>query len=149
MPYLLSSTLCLIQVLVIWKKYDLPYLYGGIDSPHSYLDMRKLDSGSTVCFVRGYAFWLGVVAPYAISMAFVIVAYASTIHRIRHTTTNDRCKIQNMKTEASKLFYIFFSIGVCWLFLAFSFTSRGLWSDYIFVIFKCLQSVVLLFSFVY
>lgn len=122
------------------------YLYGGIQSPHSYLNMRTTSTGSTVCFVQGYPFWFGTMLPYALAMLTVIFTYLYQTYLICNNVSTDKMKVQQQREIMKKLIMVFFSIGVCWLFLilAIAIPSQNRALDGIFIVLKGLQGVVVL-----
>lgn len=138
----------LFQILVISRSESLGvgYLYGGIQSPNSYLNMRTTSTGSTVCFVQGYPFWFGTMLPYALAMVTVILTYLFQTYLICTNVSTDKMKVDQQKEIMKKLFMVFFSIGVCWLFLilAIAVPMQNKVFDVIFIVLKGVQGVIVL-----
>ena len=144
-PYLLSAIVVL-TCMKVAKDYGDGYYYGGLESEKSYLKMVTLEvTGDVLCFVDGYFFDYGIILPYGLAMGTVIIAYiASMIGLYKHSPA-DQSKIDTARTNAKKLVLVFFSIGVCWLFLIISMSKNtSIAVDWIFSIFKAIQALVIL-----
>merc|ERR1712000_783628 len=118
-------------------------------SSYSYLLIRTSTSGETLCFLQPntHAFYTGIILPYGLAMAAVIGIFVYSAMSIFRNPDKDLDIFHSQKKNFIKMGVLFFTIGVCWLVLIMVLVfSEGTWADignYIFVIFKCLQAVVI------
>ena len=84
-----------------------------------------------------------IASLHAISMAITIVVYIISFKEIS-ITTDEMVLPKTMKAIHKKMFFLFFSIGVCWLALFFSVIfPDNIGFSWLFTIFKVLQVIVL------
>merc|ERR1739848_861600 len=120
------------------------FLAGGISSPRSYLDMRTLTTGETLCFLQGHSFTYGIMVPYFMMISILLGSYAFICFRIVNTSGVDMSKQQQQAGDAKKMLVLFFTTGVCWLFLILPMLQvTGFWMDYLFTVMKGAQSIAL------
>ena len=142
-----AGLVVLINILSL--KGEPGYFYGGIfNREKTYLNRRLLSSGKTLCFLhhQSASFHYGLIFFYVFSMLVVISTYIFSAKRILTKSDTDMMEIDRRKKLAKKMIFVFFTIGMTWLFLIFTMVFPGnLAFDWIFVIFKGCQVPVLLF----
>ena len=148
-PHLLSAIIVLICMRIAKNRGD-GYYYGGLESKKSYLRMKTLlNTGDTLCFVQGDYFDFGLILPYGLAMGAVLLSYLFSAKSIiyDHAESDLGANIDKAKNNAKKLILLFFTIGMCWLFLIFSMVkeTQSLGVDWTFTILKTLQAFVLFF----
>merc|ERR1712071_66080 len=146
-PYILAVIAVLISALVTKFVHGDPYFYGGKTDMKTYMNVRSLTSGATMCFVRQLTFWLSIVAPYGATMLFSVGTYLYLLVKIFTTSAQDLNSIQQLVANMKKMILVMFAVGACWLFLIFTiYLDAGIWMDWIFITFKGLQAVSLFIS---
>lgn len=126
-------------------------LYGNPTDPtdlNAYLHRKLLDTGDNLCFVQGYPFWFSIITPFLLAMLLIFTSYIILTVKIHQTNTKGVIVYKDYYTEMKKLFVLFFTISACWIFMVFAASIDALNGsdivfDYIFVIFKGLQTIVL------
>lgn len=147
LPYLLSGLIVLSCYLVANYRHSRAHWLGGSpDEAWSYLEMRTLNTGDVLCFIKTKSnyFYYTVILIYAFTMVSVLAVYALALKRIAHEGETDRMAAEQMVVKLKKMALTFFTIGACWLFLIFAMKVPHIMFDWLFTIFKFLQSVVLL-----
>ena len=146
LPYLISGVFVGIAVGVSYSL-GTGFFYGGEQNLSSFLYMRTLNTGGTICFVQGYSFWLGIILPYGVTMLSVILCYIYLFYKIYTYQEDELNKVQRLKQDCKKMFVLFFTIGVCWLLMVFSIRLElGKWSDWCFIFAKAGQMFVIAFT---
>lgn len=132
-PYLLAGIVLMINLSVV-RSYGLGYLAGGLVSPRSYLEMRTLADGNTLCFIQGDSFNYSITLIYALVMAVIVGSFGYLL-----------IKKKSAAKDLKKMSIVLFIIGLCWLFLVLVGSGvQGVGLYYMFAILRGAQSIALL-----
>lgn len=147
-PYLISGFIVFICFLVTRFGHSKAHWLGGHpDEKWSYLEMRTLNTGEVLCFIKTQSHYFNytVILIYGLTMLSVIAVYLLAIKRIWYHGEADRMHDEEVRVmKMKKMGLTFFTIGVCWLFLILAMTFQHIVFDWIFRVFKFGQSLVLL-----
>ncbi|CAH0592524.1 unnamed protein product [Chrysodeixis includens] len=102
-----------------------------------------------ICYPNGYYLILGVLVPVCVILAINIILFILVLHAISRGS-DQKIKTTDMDLISAQLrvsIFLFFLLGLTWIFGIFSFSNHLLWS-YLFCLTSTLQGFVLFIYFV-
>ncbi|KOB76802.1 Uncharacterized protein OBRU01_02934 [Operophtera brumata] len=102
-----------------------------------------------LCYPKGYYFILGIMLPICIILLVNVILFILVLYSISRGS-NEKMKPTDMDLVGAQLrlsIFLFFLLGLTWIFGIFSFTSNLIWS-YLFCLTATLQGFVLFIYFI-
>lgn len=102
-----------------------------------------------ICYPKGYSFLFGIMLPISIILLVNVVLFILVLYSISRGS-NDKMKPTDMDLVFAQLrlsIFLFFLLGLTWIFGIFSFNSNLIWS-YLFCLTATLQGFVLFVYFI-
>lgn len=136
--------------LVGWGVPLIPVVTLLLSDTDNYIpDLSTISSTQSICYPSGFSFIISVLVPVLIILSVNIVLFILVIHAIS-TGPDGKMRATDTDLVGAQLrvsTFLFFLLGLTWVFGIFSFTDNLFWS-YLFSLTSTLQGFVLFIYFV-
>lgn len=147
-----STRFFLKTALIGWTTPLIPVVAVVLIAPHSYVQsVEILDSDrSGICYPSGWSLYLGLILPIAIIIFANLIIFILVIYNIlAGSTTSVRSTKQSLALAQLRLsVFLFFLLGLSWIFGFLASIKSGLVFSYLFCITATIQGFVLFVYFI-